>query len=120
LTPIYAINWENYISPNHKEYSIDIDSIKEYRNYIFFNLKVKNVYTKEMNVITLQCMRHASVCARIKYYTMEEYNNSKGEYENITDNMTRSLSPVEYGSVAHSSFTKAKQIMDKDKVQIKF
>ena len=120
LNPVFAINWVDIVAPNGNKASIDVDSIKEFKNYIFFNLKIFNSYKNNYTVVTIQSRSKTPLAARIRFYTADEYESLQGDYENITNNFTTSLEPVEYGSVVYACYAKVKSEFVSDKAVIQF
>ena len=116
--PVYAIDWHDVYSNTKKCAYVDVDSIKEYKNYYFYNIKVLNVHTNEFVVITMQSKKTGTLSARIKYYKPDEYADLNGEYEHITDNMSKKLEPVKYGSVAYACYSYVKYLMASRQLKI--
>ena len=116
----HAISWQEVESLSKTVAFIDVDSIKEYNNYYFFNIQVKNTATGENVVITLQSAKSSAFAARIKAYTIEEYNALNGDYGNITNNMTDNLEPTTYYSTAYacSKWVKYKKIRENTNIII--
>ena len=113
-----AINWVNIEAKNGSRAQLDTDSITEYDNCYFYNIKVYNIYTKEYVVITLQSRRRSPLSARIKYYKVSEYENLNGDYEHITDNQTDKTEPVEYGSVVYACYNEVKSIITSRQIKL--
>ena len=114
----YAIEWKSITAPNGSNAYLDIDSIEEYKNYYFYNIKILNYYTKENVVVTLQSRMVGGLSARINYYKPDEYNHLKGDYEHITDNYSSNLEPVEYGSVVFACYSYVKSLVGAKKIQL--
>ena len=118
--PIFAIDWLNLKSATGNMFGLDVDSIKEFRGYYFYNLKV---YTNGLDdaVVTMQSKPNSSFSARIEHYKLSQYEKLNGNYENITKNMTDRLEPVPYQSSAYAAHKKVKEILSvKNKPQITF
>jgi len=113
-----AIEWLRVEAKNGGIAQIDLDSIKEYKNCYFYNIKVYNSYTKDYVIITMQSRIKTPLSARIKYYKPDEYEQLNGDYENITLNYTNKIEPVEYGSIAYACYSKIKSIMASKQIQI--
>lgn len=114
---VFAINWIDLKSANGNIVSLDIDSIKEDKNYYFYNIKMNTTPTESI-VITMQSAKLTPFCARIKYYKPSQYEKLNGDYENITLNKTTKLEPVTYESRAYAAYKKVKEIIkDKNKTQ---
>ena len=120
IMPVYAVEWINVTAPNGHSAELDVDSIKEYGHYYFYNIKVLNKHTDKMVVITMQSRKIGGLCARIKYYDLSEYENLNGDYENITKNHTNKLAIMEYASVAGACFRKVKSVLSQKQVQVQF
>lgn len=122
LSCAFAIDWQD-ISKNDKKLFLDKDSIAEYNNYYFYNILTTQKNGEDI-VITMQFQKTHPFGARIKYYKSAEYNKLKGDYENITKNITTRLEPVSFDSRAYISYKKVKEIKNeinnKNKLQIVF
>ena len=114
----YAIEWKTVTARNGANASVDIDSIKEYKNYYFYNIKVLNVYTKQNVIITIQSRKIGGLSARINYYKPDEYNNLNGDYDHITDNLSSNFEPVEYGSIVFACYSYVKSLIGARKIQL--
>ncbi|MBR2069602.1 MAG: hypothetical protein IJ877_07585 [Candidatus Gastranaerophilales bacterium] len=119
-TPSWAINWVEVTAKNGHNAFIDMDSIKEYKNYYFYNIKVLNSHTNKDVVITVQSNKKTSLSARINFYDPLLYEQLKGDYEHITDKLTKQMETAEYGSVVYACYTKVKNYMQikQTKIQI--
>ena len=117
---VFAIDWQTVNAPNGKSAELDVDSIRKYKNYYFFNIKVNNPHTNKDVVITIQSRKLGGLSERIKYYKPDEYEKLGGDYDNITANITTRLKYVEYGSVVGACFEKVKLISTKDQLQVQF
>lgn len=117
---VFAIEWVTVEAPNGSNALLDLDSIREYKKYYLYNIKVLNKHTNENVVITMQSNSKNGLTSRIKYYSVQKYNDLNGDYENMTNNITRSFEPMQFGSVAHSCYLKVKSIIESNKIQISF
>ncbi|MBQ4647197.1 MAG: hypothetical protein IJB79_07600 [Candidatus Gastranaerophilales bacterium] len=104
-----AINWVDLTSPKGKAISLDVDSIKEYKNFYFYNVKMK-LKNGEDTVITIQAQKTHPFCARVKYYNLFRYNELNGDYENITNTTTTKLEPVTFESRANTAYRKVVEL----------
>ena len=69
----------------------------------------------------MQAQKSTPFCARIKKYNLSEYGKLKGDYANITKEMTQSLEPITYESRAYAAYKAVKKIIiTKNKPQITF
>lgn len=119
LSPAFAIDWQD-ISKNNTKLFLDKDSIIEYNNYYFYNILTTKNNGEEI-VITMQFQKTHPFGARVKYYTLTEYNKLDGDYDNLTKNITSRLEPVSFESRAYTSYRKVKEIKsEKNKLQIVF
>lgn len=116
--PCFAINWVDITTPKNKIIALDLDSIKEYQNYYFYNVKMYTNGSDDI-VITMQSQKAHPFCARIKHYKLSQYIQLNGDYENITREMTTKLEPVSYESRAYAAYKKVSQLM-RTKPQITF
>ena len=116
----FAVDWVTVSTPLGKTAYLDKDSITEFDNYYFYNIKVINEVTGKDSVITVQSGRSKPFSARIKAYNPDEYEKLQGDYSNITMNITKNLEPVTSFSIVNSCYKKVKEIMDLDKIQISF
>ncbi len=114
----FAIDWVNVEAKNGSNALLDLDSVREYKKYILYNIKVFNKYTNENVIITMQSNSRNGHTARIKYYKENEYKELNGDYDNMANNITKSFEQMEYGSIAHACYTKAVSIIVSKKVQI--
>lgn len=120
ISPVFAINWVLVQSKSGSIVYLDVDSIKEYNGYYFYNIKV-DTSPSESIVVTMQSQKSYPFSARINYYKPSRYEQLGGDYQNITLKMTRNLEPVTYESRAYAAYKKVKQIInDKNKPQITF
>ncbi|MBQ8475951.1 hypothetical protein IJ531_02705 [bacterium] len=115
--PSFAINWVEIKAPNGSYASLDTDSIKEEKNYYFYNIKIVNLYTNETIVVTMQSGIRSALSARINFYKLKQYEALNGDYEHILDKYTRSLEPVEYGSIVYACYSKVKSLMQQAQIQ---
>ena len=116
--PCQAINWIELKSPSGNSVYLDKDSIKEHEGNYFYNIKFKTE-ASEILVITIQTASTHPFSARIRYYSLNEYNEKNGDYENITNNMTSSLEPVTYQSTINTCYMYLRKHFGKDnKIQI--
>ena len=77
FTPAFAIDWVNIESKNNNVLYLDKDSITQHKNYYFYNIKTIKENGEEV-IITLQSQKSHPFCARIKYYTPQNYNSLNG------------------------------------------
>ena len=108
--PVKAIDWEEVITPLGKTAYVDKDSITEYNNYYFYNIKVYNDSIRDYSVITIQSGKNKPFSARINSYKTDEYESLNGDYDNITSNFTKDMEPVTSYSVVNSCYKRVKQI----------
>lgn len=120
INPAIAIYWESVTTPLNKTAYLDTDSITEYSRYYFYNIKVFNEYINDFSVITIQSAKTNPFSARIKTYSVGEYEKLKGDYNNITANITQNLEPVTYESQVNSCYKRVKEIKSKEKIDISF
>jgi len=111
----YAIDWQSLNSPSGKTIYLDKDSIKEYKGYYFYNIKYKNSTNNNYTVVTIQSAIKHPFSARIKFYPLLEYENLKGDYGNITLNMTKDLEAVTYNSVVNTCYLEVKRMVESKK-----
>lgn len=119
-TSAYAINWQPlYSRTGIKTSYLDIDSIKKTDKYYFYNIKYV-VNSGETVVITIQSSLSTSFSARIKLYSLDDYTNLNGDYENITANQTTKLEHAEFGSVVSQAYkyVKTMDMMIKNPIKI--
>lgn len=114
----FAIDWQDVYHNDKKVAYVDVDSIKEYDRYYFYNIKTINVYTNKIIVITMQSKKNGGAAARINFYTTDEYDSLNGDYENITSKMTKKFEPVQFGSIAFSCYTKVRETLTKKQIQV--
>ncbi len=122
LNCAFAIDWVNLKSPSGNEVALDKDSIKDYKGYYFYNIKLE-LKNHKQTVVTIQSSKNTLLAARIKYYALEEYNNLKGDYENILNNATTTLEAVTYDSRVNTCFREVKKIIERknqNKIEISF
>ena len=116
----FAIEWLDLKSTKGHCFSLDKDSITQFENYYFYNIKTHKNNGDDV-VMTMQFQKNHPFGARIKYYTPSEYEALNGDYGNIVKNLTKNLAPVSYDSRAFASYKKVHQIIhEKDKPQIVF
>lgn len=108
--PVWAIDWVSTVSPNGRVAYIDVDSIKEYKSYYFYNIKFANKTPDDIVVITMQSGVKRPFSARIKAYSPSEYDSLMGNYNNTTLNYTENLEPVTYDSLVYACYKKVKEI----------
>lgn len=111
LNGAFAIDWIDLKSPKGNGVSLDKDSIREYDNYYFYNIMLE-LDNHKKTVITIQSSKATLLAARTKYYTIEEYTNLNGDYENITKNKTSKLEAVTYDSRVNTCFREVKKIIE--------
>ena len=120
FSPVFAIDWVSVENQNNNVLYLDKDSITQFKNYYFYNIKTTQENGEEV-VITMQSQKSHPFCARVKYYTLQNYNSLNGDYSNITSNLTTRLEPVAYKSRAFAAYKKVAQIMqEKNRPQITF
>lgn len=99
-----AINWQPIYNFSRQVCSyLDVDSIKKTDKYYFYNIKYV-VQSGETVVITIQSSLASSFSARIKVYSIADYENLNGDYENITANQKSKLEHAEFGSVVSHAY----------------
>ncbi len=105
----YAIDWQPvYLNGNICTY-IDSDSIQKTDKYYFYNIKF-NTQEGDTLVITLQSSLASPFSARVKIYTLGDYENLNGDYEHIKDNQKENLEAVTYGSIVSAAYKYVKII----------
>lgn len=120
LNPVFAIDWVNVSNHNNKPLYLDKDSITQHKNYYFYNIRTAKDNGEEV-IITMQSQKAHPFCARVKYYSVQNYTALNGDYENITLNLTTRLEPVTFESRAFAAHKKVVQIMqEKNRPQITF
>jgi len=117
---VFAIDWQEVTNRFGDRAYVDIDSIKLYKNYYFYNIKVLNTYTNKDVIITMQSRKRGGMSARIKFYEVDEYEGLNGDYEHITDNFSSKLETVEFGSLAEKCYSLVNSVMINRQVQIQF
>ena len=110
INPVFAITWENITATGNKALQLDIDSITLHKNYYFYNIKTTKNNGEEV-IITIQSQKSHPFCARVKYYTPQEYKALNGDYKNITLNLTTRLEPVAFETRAFAAHKRVVQIM---------
>lgn len=105
-----AIDWVEVVTPKNRIAYLDIDSITEYKNYYFYNIKFQNPNESKYTILTMQSAKSSPMSARIKAYTEEEYKSLNGDYENITKEVRQALETVTYESVVNTCYKKVKEI----------
>ena len=110
LTP--AISWVDVTTPNNRRAYLDKDSITEFSGYYFYNIKFQNPGESDFVVMTMQSSKSSPLSARLKAYTVQEYDSLAGDYSNITKNMKSSLEPVTYQSVVNTCYREVKRIKE--------
>lgn len=113
VLPSFAINWVKLETPRGKIVEIDSDSAVEYENNFFYNIKF-NSDSGDIIVITMQTSISHPFSARIRYYSLDEYEKLNGDYQNITKNMTSSLEPVTYQSTINTCYSYLKKKFNKE------
>lgn len=106
-----AIKWDTLYSPAGSTVYLDVDSITEFDNYYFYNIKFQKYNSKDFMVLTIQSAIAHPFSARLKLYTEAEYESLKGDYENITAHMTKKLEPVTYQSSVNTCYKRVKSII---------
>ena len=118
--PIFAIDWLNLKSESGSMFALDLDSVKEFNGYYFYNLKVYTIGQEDL-VVTMQSSINSAFSKRIEFYKLSQYETLNGNYENITKKMTDQLEPVSFESSAYMAHKKVKEILGKNnKPQITF
>lgn len=116
----FAIDWKEITTPLGKTAYLDADSITEYENYYFYNIKIFNEYINDYSIITIQSSKNRPFSARINAYKLDEYDSLQGDYKNITAKMTKNLEPVTFESTVNSCYKKVKEILTKNNTTISF
>ena len=104
----HAINWQEVQSQYKNIAYVDMDSIKEEKDSYFYNIKFLNKITNNYVVLTVQALKSNPFCARLKAYTLEEYESLNGDYENITNKATKDFETITYQSVMYACYKKVK------------
>ena len=99
-----AINWKSVTTPKGRIAYVDLDSIIEFNNYYFYNIKFQNPNQTNYTILTIQSAKSHPLSSRLKAYSEEEYKALDGDYNNITKNMTTSLEPVTFESVVNTCY----------------
>ena len=107
---MFAINWVDLTTPLGKSVALDKDSIVESDGNYFYNIKYKNANNANYTVVTIQSGTVHPFSARIKFYSLNDYENLKGDYDNITLNKTKKLEAVTYDSVVNTCYREVKKI----------
>jgi len=107
---VNAIEWSCFTTPLNKTVCLDIDSITEYNNYFFYNIKYKRDVSNKEVITTIQSGKNSAFSARLKTYTLSEYESLNGDYSNITSNYTTNLEPVTFESIVNTCYKKVKEI----------
>lgn len=99
----FAIDWQVVYSKGVPVAYVDKDSIQKTDSYYFFNVKH---YTSEGKfiILTIQSALNSPFCKSLKTYTEEEYEALAGNYDKLQDNISTSLDPTGYGSLASACF----------------
>lgn len=119
ICPCFAVEWVDLKNSKGAVISLDLDSVKEYNGYYFFNVNPKT--TKSSNlVITMQCTKTHPFCARIDFTNYVNYINSNGNYDSMTNHMTKRLEPVTFESLAYVSYKKVSELLGNKNVEIVF
>ncbi len=113
-----AIDWIRIETPLNRIAYVDADSIIEYENYYFYNIKFQNPNNPNYIIMTMQSSKASPLSARLKTYSENEYNSLSGDYGNITSNIAKNLEPVTYVSVVNSCYKYVKNYMDLKKNSI--
>ena len=107
---VFAINWIDLTTPLGKSVALDKDSIVELDGNYFYNIKYKNANNAYYTVVTIQSGMVHPFSARIKFYSLNDYENLKGDYDNITLNKTKKLEAVTYDSVVNTCYREVKRL----------
>jgi len=99
-----AIDWYQVQTPLNRVAYVDLDSITQFKNYYFYNIKFQNSENSEFIILTMQSSKFSPLSGRIKTYKEDEYNALDGDYKNITSFVKTSLEPVTYESVVNSCY----------------
>ena len=105
-----AIEWEQLTSRHGRTVFLDTDSIQELDGYYFYNIKFKYENASEYIILTVQSQISHPFSARIKAYTLQEYETLRGDYENIFNNKTEKMEPVTYESIVYACYKRVKQL----------
>lgn len=115
LSPVFAITWEKLTTPMGAVVYLDTDSITQNDGYYFYNIKFKTSGRKNYTVMTIQSSHSRPFSARIQSYSEAQYDELKGDYENITKNETAQLEPVTYQSTVHTCYKRVRNIIETSK-----
>lgn len=118
FNPVFAVNWVDVPNLKKQDVQIDSDSIRHINNYLFFNIKILNSMKTQYRVLTIQSAFKHPYCARISNVSYDEYVSLNGNYDNIANNSTDKLEMAIYGSVAHSAYVVAMNILNENKPKI--
>ena len=100
----FAIDWYQVQTPLNRVAYVDLDSITQFKNYYFYNIKFQNPGNSEFIILTMQSSKFSPLSARIRTYKEDEYKALEGDYKNITSIVKSSLEPVTYESVVNSCY----------------
>lgn len=103
VLPLYAIEWKPVYRDGSICCYIDFDSIVKTKDYYFYNIKYNLDEDKEV-VVTLQSGHNTPFSARLRVYPIDEYISLKGNYSHTTDNASKDLEVVMYGSVVYTAY----------------
>lgn len=106
----YGIEWVKVTAPSGRVGYVDSDSIIETDRYYFYNVKMNSENGKDEVVVTIQSGIRTPFSAKLNFYTIENYEALKGDYENIKAKETRNLQPVTYFSFMYAIYSKVKEI----------
>lgn len=107
-TNCFAINWQEVKSYYKNTAFVDMDSVAEKDGAYFYNIKIINEATNDYVVLTIQSLKSNPFCARIRAYTLDEYNLLNGDYQNITKNATKDFETISYQSILYACDKKVK------------
>lgn len=116
----FAIEWKEVVTPRNILAFIDIDSIKENSSFYFYNVKYCSNDAKEYKVYTIQTSKVKSMSAKIKEYSLEEYEKLNGDYQNILNNETTILQANLFGSLLHTCHSEIIKIKSTEALEIEF
>lgn len=119
MFPCFAIDWIELKNSKNAVLMLDIDSIKEYAGYYFFNVNMKTAKSSNI-VITMQCVNTHPFCARIEYRDYSDYVKNNGNYELTTSKITKRLEPVPFDSLAYIAYRKVDKLIGNKKTEIVF
>lgn len=114
-----AITWKELKTSTGAIFSIDIDSIKDDGEYYYYNLQIPALKNKDFEIVTIQSAKKTPFSARIAFYSLSNYQNLQGDYQNITKNKTENLEAVTYESRVYSAYKFVKKYFQKTNIQIK-